>query len=114
MNAIKEAIAVDSLRKAVDYWTRDDGYRVKITTRHDKQRKSYTTTISECVAHKREGYTMENHRVFLDLYRTLNNATAPRYNFTKLQEVHAEIVKAMIQEVEGLIANHAPVPKEGE
>lgn len=114
MNAIKEAIAIDSSRKAVDYWTREDGYRVKITTRHYKEKKSYTTTISECVAHKREGYTMENHRVFLDLYRTLNSEPAARYNFNKLQEIHAEIVKAMISDVETLIANHAPIEKEGE
>jgi hypothetical protein len=114
MNAIKEAIAVDSSRKAVDYWTREDGYRVKITTRHDKQRKSYTTTISECEAQHREGYTMEYHRVFLDLYRTLNNSSAARYNFNKLQEIHAEIVKAMIQDVEGLLSNHAPIEREAE
>jgi hypothetical protein len=114
MNASKEAIAIDSSRKAVDYWTREDGYRVKITTRHDKERKSYTTTISDCEAQQREGYTMEYHRVFLDLYRTLNNSTAPRYNFAKLQAIHAEIVEAMIQEVEGLIATHAPIEKEGE
>ena len=114
MNAIKEAIAIDSSRKAVDYWTRDDGYRVKITTRHDKQRKSYTTTISECEAQHREGYTMEYHRIFLDLYGVLNNATAPRYNFAKLQEIHAEIVKAMISDVETLLTNHAPIKKEAE
>jgi hypothetical protein len=114
MNAIKEAIAVDSSRKAVDYWTREDGYRVKITTRHDKERKSYTTTISDCEAQQREGYTMEYHRVFTNLYRTLNNSSAARYNFAKLQEIHAEIVKAMILDVEGLLATHAPIEREAE
>lgn len=114
MNAIKEALAIDSSRKAVDYWTRDDGYRVKITTQHDKQRKSYTTTISDCHAQQREGYTMEYHVVLKNLYRTLNKEAAARYNFNKLQEIHAEIVKAMISDVETLIANHAPIEREGE
>jgi hypothetical protein len=112
MNAIKEAIAIDSSRKAVDYWTRDDGYRVKITTRHYKEGKRYETTMSECVAHKREGYTIENHRVFLDLFRTLNSEATSRYNFNKLQEIHAEIVKAMIQDVENLLNTHPPVERE--
>jgi hypothetical protein len=114
MNAIKEAIAIDSSRKAVDYWTRDDGYRVKITTRHDKERKSYTTTISDCEAQQREGYAMEYHRVFTNLYRTLNREATTRYNFNKLQEIHAEIVKAMILDVETLLATHAPIEREAE
>lgn len=114
MKASKEAIAVDRLRSAVDYFTREDGYRVKITTRHDKERKSYITTISDCEAQQREGYTMEYHRVFTNLYRTLNSEATTRYSFNKLQEIHAEIVKAMISDVETLLATHAPIEKEGE
>lgn len=112
MNTVKEAIAVESSRKALDYWTREDGYRIKITTRHDKERKAYITVISDCVAEKRDGYTMEYHRVFTDLYRVLNSEAAARYNFNKLQLIHAEIVPAMIQEVEALLASREPVERE--
>lgn len=112
MNTVKEALAVESSRKAETFWTREDGYRVKIVTRHDKARKAYITTISECVARKRDGYTMEFHRMYVDFNRLINSEAAARFNFNKMQTIHAEIVSAMVQDVESLLASREPVEKE--
>lgn len=112
MNAVKEVLESESSRKTVAYWTREDGYRVKIVTSHDKQIKAYRTTLSECVAENRDGYTMEYHRVFANLYKTLNLEPVTRFNFVKLQAIHAEIVAAMVGDVESLLSSHAPIEKE--
>jgi hypothetical protein len=114
MNTVMEALALESSRKSINTYTREDGYRIKVVTSHDKQRKAYRTTISACVAEKREGYTMERHTIFTDLYRTLNVEPAARFNFTKLQAIHTEIVEAMIEDVKTLLSSHAPIQKEGE
>ena len=47
-------------RRIVESWTREDNYRVKVTTWHDKNRKAFISNISECQIEKNAGYVMEN------------------------------------------------------
>ena len=65
-----------------------ENYRVKVSTWHDKNRKAYITSVSECRIDKRDGYTMEFHGVFADYYKTIKAERVSRYSFKSLTEFH--------------------------
>lgn len=109
MNSTREELVSDTRRKALDYWTREDNYRVKVETRHDTGRKAYVTTISECLVLPRDGYSVERHAVFADLYKVLNVEKVARYNFKNMTALHRDIVAATIKDVEQLLREHAVI-----
>ena len=99
-----EKIAVDSRRKVSESWTRGDNYRVRVSTWHDKTRKTFISNISECQIQPREGYSMEFFSPFVDLNRLIQAERVSRYNFAKLQEFHLQAVAQVQAEVDTLLA----------
>jgi len=104
-----DKIAVDSRRKVTESWTREDNYRVKVITWHDKTRKAFISNISECQVQPRDGYSMEFHAVFSDLNKVIQAERIARYNFAKLQEFHLQAVAQVQAEVDSLLANSKKV-----
>jgi len=108
MNAEHEKYASSERRKITETFTTPDNYRVKITTRHDKDRKTYTSIISECVIEESgtTGIYFERHAVHADLNQLISFTPAARYDFRKLEHAHnlaAESVEGLVSE---LIAKH--------
>lgn len=75
-------------RKIVETYTLANNYRVKVTTWHDKERKAYRTSLSECVIETREGFTWERHTVFADYYSTIANVPVARYSWPNMERAH--------------------------
>lgn len=80
-------------------------YRVKVSTWHDKNRKAYITSISECRIDKRDGYTMEFHGVFADYYKTIKAEKVSRYSFKSLTEFHNSTAQECAVIVNQLLEN---------
>lgn len=111
MNAKHEKYASSERRKITETFTTPDNYRVKITTRHDKDRKGYISIISECLIEESgtSGIYFERHAVHADLNQLISSTPAARYDFRKLEHVHnlaAESVESLVSE---LIANREGV-----
>ena len=101
----KETTSNDITRKITDTYTVEN-YRVKVSTWHDKTRKAYLTSVSECRIEKREGYTMEYHGIFADYYKTIKAERVSRYSFTNLQKFHDEVADEVAVIVNQLLANY--------
>lgn len=101
----KETTSNEITRKITDTYTIEN-YRVKVSTWHDKNRKAYLTSVSECRIDKRDGYTMEFHGIFADYYKTIKAEKVSRYNFTNLQKFHAAAADEIAVIVNQLLANY--------
>lgn len=107
----KESVKSDSSRKITDSYTIGD-YRVKVSTWHDKNRKAYITSVSECQVQQRDGYSMEFHAVFADYYKTINATRVSRYSLKSLEVFHQSTAEEVAVIVAKLIDSHNK--KEGE
>lgn len=107
----KESVKSDSSRKITDSYTIDN-YRVKVSTWHDKNRKAYITSVSECQIEKCDGYTMERHAIFANYYKTINATRVSRYSFKSLEVFHNSTAEEVAVIVATLIDSHNK--KEGE
>lgn len=102
----KEITRNDITRKVSEVYTLE-AYRVRVTTQHDKTRKAFITTVSECQVMQRDGYAMEFHSVFTDYFKTIKAEKIARYSFAALNKFHdsaaleaAEIVKHLFDSYE--------------
>ena len=90
-------------RRITESYTLANNYRIKITTWHDKARKAYLTSVSECMTEPREGgYTIERHTVYADFNRLVSSEPAARYSWQNMERVHniaAESVGDLIREL---------------
>lgn len=107
----RESVSSEASRKITDTYTVGN-YRVKVQTRHDKNRKAYLTTISECQIQKNDGYTMEFHSVFTDYLKTIKAERVSRYGFTSLSQFHNSTAQEAAEIVNDLINSNQK--KEGE
>lgn len=101
----KETTSNDITRRITDTYTVEN-YRVKVSTWHDKTRKAYFTSVSECRIEKRDGYTMEYHGIFADYYKTIKAERVSRYSLTGLHKFHDEAADEAAAIVNQLLANY--------
>lgn len=101
----KETTSNEITRKITDTYTVEN-YRVKVSTWHDKNRKAYLTSVSECRIDKRDGYTMEFHGIFADYYKTIKAERVSRYSFTNLQKFHNDSADEVAAIVNQLLDNY--------
>jgi hypothetical protein len=86
MEAIEKFQMADSNgRKITESWTIGKT-RIKMATSHDKELKSYRTSISVC---KVEGI-WETHRLNEDFYRLVAKIPCNRYKFSDLENAHRQ------------------------
>jgi hypothetical protein len=91
-------------RRIVESWTREDNYRVKVSTWHDRNRKAFISNLSECKAEQREGYTMEFFSPFSDLNQLIQMQGVSRYNYEKMADFHDKAVTAVLDQIYSLIS----------
>lgn len=101
----KETVSNEITRKITDTYTVEN-YRVKVSTWHDKNRKAYITSVSECRIEKRDGYTMEFHGIFADYYKTVKATRVSRYSFKSLEVFHQSNAEEVAAIVADLIDSH--------
>jgi hypothetical protein len=77
-------------RRITDTYTLENNYRIKISTYHDRIKKVYWSTISECIVHDSgtPGIYFERHRMHADLNKLLITAPGIRYNSKDLHAAH--------------------------
>jgi hypothetical protein len=103
--AVHEKFGHEINRRIVESWTREDNYRVKVSTWHDKRHKGYISTISECLIERNEGYTIEKWVMYSDLNKMIQMQAVSRYNYEKMAEAHLQAVAQVLDQVNDLIAN---------
>ena len=96
-------------RRIVESWTREDNYRVKVTTWHDKNRKAFISNLSECQIEKNEGYTMEKSVMYQSLNRLIQMEGVSRYNYEKMADFHAKAVSAVLDQIYSLLSDPSRV-----
>jgi hypothetical protein len=101
----KDSVRNEITRRITDSYTVDN-YRVKVSTWHDKSRKAYLTSVSECQIDKRDGYTMERTTVFVSYYKIVKAEKVSRYSFKSLADFHASTEQEAADIVERLIESH--------
>ena len=92
-------------RRIVESWTREDNYRVKVTTWHDKTRKAFISNLSECTIERNEGYTMERSVMYSSLNKLIQIQAVTRYNYEKMADFHIQAVAQVMDQVNALIAD---------
>lgn len=99
-------------RKCVDTYTLENNYRVKVSTYHDKVKKVYWSTISECVVEDSgtTGIYFERHSMHTDFNRLAGRVEALRYNPENMKRAHA----LALDSVRGLIDQLLEAGKERE
>ncbi len=112
MNAIHENFVNEITRKCVDTYTLENNYRVKVSTYHDKVKKVYWSTISECVveASGTAGFYFERHTMYTDFNRLAGKVEALRYNPENMKKAHG----LALDSVRGLIDQLLEAGKERE
>jgi len=105
MNAKHNKFINEITRKCVDTWTLDNNYRVKVYTTHDKVKKVYWSTISECEveASGTSGIYFERHRMHEDLNKLVGKVIATRYNPTNMVKAHDDALYAVRELVDQLL-----------
>jgi len=101
----KETTRNDIGRKITESYTIGT-YRVKVTTYHDKSRKAYLTSVSECEIERRDSYTMERHAIFANYYKIIKAERVNRYSFKSLEVFHDSTVPEVADIVSRLIDSH--------
>lgn len=104
--AEKETTRSESRRKITETYTVGN-YRVVVETSHDKTRKAYRTTVSECQIQKNDGYVMQFHSPFTDYYSTIKAAAVSRYNFNSLSQFHNSSADIAAEIVNTLLESHS-------
>ena len=100
----------DSIRrKVVESYTLENNWRVKVYTTHDKARKAYYTSISECQVQQRDGYSMEFHAMFTDYSQIVQRVAVSRYSWHTLEQAHNLAVELHGNIVRDLIASRLNV-----
>jgi hypothetical protein len=102
----KEVVRNDITRKITESYTLGT-YRVKVSTWHDKNRKAYLTSVSECQIERRDGYTMERHAIFANYYKTIKAERVSRYSFKSLEVFHDSTAEEVAVIVASLIDSHS-------
>jgi hypothetical protein len=90
-------------RTIVESWTREDNYRVKVRTWHDKNRKAYISNVSECTIERNEGYTMEKSTMYVSLNQLIQMEAVGRYNYEKMSEFHTQAVAKTMDLINSLL-----------
>lgn len=101
----KDSVSNETSRRITDSYTVDN-YRVKVSTWHDKARKAYMTSVSECQIERRDGYTMERHAIFANYYKVIKAERVSRYSFKSLAEFHASTAQEAGDIIERLIESY--------
>lgn len=96
-------------RRIVESWTREDNYRVKVTTWHDKNRKAFISNLSECQIEKNAGYVMEKSVMYQSLNRLIEMQGVSRYNYEKMSDFHANAVSAVLDQINSLLSDPSRV-----
>lgn len=96
-------------RRIVESWTREDNYRVKVSTWHDKNRKAFISNISECQIEKNEGYVMEKSVMYQSLNRLIEMQGVSRYNYEKMADFHIKAVSAVLDLINSLLSDPSRV-----
>ena len=101
----KEITRNDISRKVSETYTLGS-YRVHITTKHDKTRKAFITSVSECQVMQRDGYAMEFHSVFTDYFKNIKAEKVARYSFAALNKFHDSAAGEAAEIVSQLFDNY--------
>lgn len=101
--ATREKYGHEINRRIVESWTREDNYRVKVTTWHDKTRKAFISNLSECTIERNEGYTMERSVMYSSLNKLVQIQAVTRYNYEKMEDFHTQAVAQVMDQVNALI-----------
>ena len=105
MNAKHEKFTNEITRKCVDTWTLENNYRVKVYTTHDKVKKVYWSTISECEvkASGTSGIYFEYHIMYKHLNKLAGKVIATRYNPSNMVKAHDDALYAVRELVDQLL-----------
>jgi hypothetical protein len=103
--ATREKFGHEINRRIVESWTREDNYRIKVTTWHDKTRKAFISNLSECTIERTEGYTMERFTMYQSLNKLIQMQAVTRYNYEKMADFHIQAVAKVMDQVNALIAD---------
>ena len=105
MNAIHDRFVNEITRKCVDTYTLDNNYRVKVYTYHDKVKKVYWSTISECTveASGTSGIYFEKHTMYTDLRQLAGKVEALRYNPENMKKAHEAALYSVRELVDQLL-----------
>ena len=99
-------------RRIVESWTREDNYRVKVRSWHDKNRKAFISNLSECQIEVNEGYVMEKSVMYSDLNQLIQIQPVSRYNYEKMSEFHAQAVAQVLDQINSLLGDASRVAGE--
>ena len=99
-------------RRIVESWTREDNYRVKVSTWHDKNRKAFISNLSDCRIEVSENYTMEISVMFSDLNQKIQIQPVNRYNYEKMADFHNKAVTAVLDQIYSLLNDASRVAGE--
>lgn len=99
-------------RRIVESWTREDNYRVKVRSWHDKNRKAFISNLSECQIEANEGYVMEKSVMYSDLNQLIQIQPVSRYNYEKMAEFHAQAVAQVLDQIHSLLGDASRVAGE--
>lgn len=99
-------------RRIVESWTREDNYRVKVRSWHDKNRKAFISNLSECQIEANEGYVMEKSVMYSDLNQLIQIQPVSRYNYEKMSEFHAQAVAQVLDQINSLLGDASRVAGE--
>jgi len=105
MNAKHEKIVNEISRKCVDTYTLENNYRVKVYTYHDKVKKVYWSTISECVveASGTSGIYFEKRTMYTDLHQLAGKVEALRYSPENMKKAHEQALYSVRELVDQLL-----------
>ena len=102
---MKENKTIDQQgRKIVSSYTLENKYRVKVSTYHYANRKAIRSFLSECITGESGMFTMEFHRMFLDLNEVVISEPVSRYSFKLLEDQHARAIELAAQKIALLLA----------
>jgi hypothetical protein len=100
-------------RRITDTYTLPNNYRIKISTYHDRAKKTYWSVISECVIRESgAGVYFERHRMHADLNKLLATAPGLRYSSKDLHTAHAQALGLGVELRDQYLSINADIPAE--
>lgn len=108
MDVKKDKFINSTSRRIVESYTLPNNYRVKLYTYHDKVKKVYWTTISECMVEESgtSGIYFERYRMNIDLNRLAGKVDALRYDSYKMQQAHELALYGVRELIDQLLESH--------
>jgi hypothetical protein len=105
-------IVSNERRRITDTYTLENNYRIKISTYHDRIKKVYWSTISECIVHASDtpGFYFERHRIHADLNKLLVTAPGLRYSFKDLHAAHNTALNLGVDLRDQFLTANADIP----